>query len=60
MMLGTEVQVKRYDPETKRPKKKKMVLMEKYRFFGLFVDEHGIRECFTWQQLRHIEQGEGA
>ena len=52
--------MKRYDPETKRPKKKKMVLMEKYRFFGLFVDEHGIRECFTWQQLRQIEQGEGA
>ncbi len=33
MMLGTEVQVKRYDPETKRPKKKKMVLMERIPVF---------------------------
>lgn len=58
MRLGTKIKIKRWSAEKQRMEKRELVLMGKYKYFGLFVDKYGIRECFTWQQLRQIERGE--
>lgn len=58
MRLGTKIKIKRWSAEKQRMEKRELVLMEKYKYFGLFVNKCGIRECFTWQQLRQIERGE--
>lgn len=36
---------------------KKMRLLEAYRNHALFENEHGIRESFTWMELRKILAG---
>lgn len=57
MPLGQAIRVKKWIPKEKRIDTREMVLMERYRYFGLFVDQYGIRECFTWMQVRQIQQG---
>ncbi len=36
---------------------KEMRFLEAYRYHALFEDAHGIRESFTWMELRKILAG---
>ena len=38
----------RVDEHNTRMKKRKYTLKKKYRAHGLWMDQYGIRECFTW------------
>ena len=58
MRLGTKIKIKRWSAEKQRIEKRQLLLIGKYKNLGHFVDKYGIRECFTWQQLRQIERGE--
>lgn len=42
------MQTERVDSHNTRIKKRKYRLKRKFRAHGLWVDQYGIRECFTW------------